>query len=62
MKEKKVKKIIGDENWEKFLEWMSGQTVGRNNDGSTDYFESDVKAFENLSTFLNNYSVALLNL
>lgn len=46
MTEQEVKKDIGEENWEKFLLWMRGQTLGLNEDGTTDYYECDVYAFK----------------
>lgn len=45
MSEKEVKQKIGEENWEKFLQWMRGQTCGLNEDGTTNYYECDVDAF-----------------
>src|SRR5438132_7237500 len=32
-------------SFETFLQWMGGQTVGMNPDGSTDYYEDDVERF-----------------
>jgi hypothetical protein len=32
-------------NWDDFLEWMNGQTLGLNPDGTTDYYEYDVETF-----------------
>ena len=46
MIEQEVKKEIKEENWEKFLDWMRGQTVGLNEDGTTDYYACDVMAFK----------------
>ena len=40
---KKIKDAGGD--WEVFMEWMSGQTVGLNDDGSTDFYDYDVNRF-----------------
>lgn len=40
-----AKKIIGAKNWKRFLRWMAGQTVGMNEDGSTDWYENDVRRF-----------------
>lgn len=37
--------FIGEENWEDFQEWMTGQTVGIYPDGSTNYYASDVARF-----------------
>lgn len=41
MKEEEVKEYL----WESFLEWMNGQTVGINENGSIDYYDSDVMRF-----------------
>lgn len=46
MKAEEVKKEIGESNWDKFCEWMYGQTVGINEDGSFDYYACDVMAFK----------------
>ena len=46
MTEYEVKKEIGENNWDKFCEWMYGQTVGLNEDGTTDYYDCDVEAFK----------------
>ena len=40
-----VKEKIGIENWETFIAWMKGQTLGIYPDGSTNYYECDVEAF-----------------
>jgi len=40
-----AKEIIGEEHWEKFLVWMTGQTVGIYPDGSTDFYKFDVERF-----------------
>lgn len=45
MKKAEVEKIIGKDNWEKFLHWMSGQTVGLYSDGETNYYDCDVEDF-----------------
>lgn len=45
MKEQEVKSYIGTENWNTFLKFMEGQTVGVNNDGSTEFYDSDVERF-----------------
>jgi len=51
MTEKKVKQKIGKENWQDFVAWMSNQTVGIYDDGTTDFYECDVNAFiEKLKT------------
>lgn len=41
MKESEIKNKL----FEIFLDWMRGQTVGTNPDGSIDYYECDVDAF-----------------
>ena len=46
MTEQQVKQLIGKENWSKFIHWMRGQTCGMYPDGSTNYYECDVKAFK----------------
>ncbi len=57
MKEQEVKDYIGEENWEDFCDWMCGQTMGINEDGSTDYYECDVEAFKHkLKTGYNRQS------
>jgi len=40
---KKIKEAGG--SWVDFQEWMVGQTMGLNPDGSTDYYEYDVNRF-----------------
>lgn len=40
-----VKKIIGKKYWKEFKEWMRGQTVGMNEDGSVDIYDYDVNRF-----------------
>jgi hypothetical protein len=45
MNKKEIIKLIGKENWKDFSKWMGGQTVGRNPDGSINYYECDVKAY-----------------
>jgi hypothetical protein len=45
MNKKEVIKKIGKENWKEFQEFMVGQTVGINPDGSTDYYYCDVENF-----------------
>lgn len=32
-------------SWETFSEWMCGQTMGMNADGTTDFYEHDVNRF-----------------
>jgi len=46
MTEQQAKNLIGRNNWKKFMVWMRGQTVGVNEDGSTDYYDHDVMAFK----------------
>ena len=46
MKESAVKNYIGTEHWNVFLEFMQGQTVGINPDGSTEYYDNDVEVFK----------------
>lgn len=41
MNEEEVKQYLFD----KFLEWLTGQTVGLNEDGSIDYYEYDVERY-----------------
>lgn len=43
--EKEVKDKIGKDRWPMFLKWMDNQTVGINDDGSTNYYECDVEKF-----------------
>lgn len=47
MTEKEVKAALKKNNltWKHFNEWMRGQTVGLNEDGSADYYEYDVNRF-----------------
>ena len=45
MTEQEVKKRIGKQNWQKFLNWMTGQTCGLYPDGSIDFYVCDVDAF-----------------
>ncbi len=45
MNEKQVLKEIGEDRWDEFFEWMTGQTVGMNKDGTADYYETDVNRF-----------------
>lgn len=53
MSEQEVKEEIGVKNWEKFLQWMRGQTCGLNEDGTINYYDCDVKAFK--QKLLNGY-------
>jgi len=41
MRNEEVKEYL----FKKFLEWMAGQTVGINDDGSIDYYEYDVERY-----------------
>jgi len=45
MKKEEVKKRIEKERRKEFEEFMKGQTVGINKDGSTGYYNWDVKNF-----------------
>jgi len=45
LNKKQVIEKIGKENWKEFLNFMVGQTVGLNLDGSTDYYGCDVENF-----------------
>jgi len=45
MKKEEAIKRIGEKRWEEFNEFMRGQTVGINKDGSIDYYEQDVENF-----------------
>jgi hypothetical protein len=40
-----VIKKIGKDRIEEFLQFMTGQTVGENPDGSFDYYSQDVENF-----------------
>lgn len=44
MNEKQVKKYLA-QDYPEFLEWMRGQTVGINEDGSIEFYDYDVKRF-----------------
>jgi hypothetical protein len=46
MNEEEVKDYL----FEQFLFWMTGQTVSINNDGSTDFYRSDVERFATTGT------------
>ena len=46
MTESEVKKEIGEDNWDKFCDWMTGQTVGQYPNGETDFYDCDVEAFK----------------
>ena len=43
--EVKIRLKDSDKTWEEFLDWMIGQTVGMNEDGSTNWYEYDVDRF-----------------
>ncbi len=45
MREEKVIKFIGEDNWNNFNDWMRGQTVGIYEDGEINYYPQDVKAY-----------------
>jgi len=45
MDEKQVINKIGKKNWNKFIKFMAGQTVGLLDDGKFDYYEWDVDRF-----------------
>lgn len=47
MSEAKVKEALAKAGlpWEDFVEWMDGQTVGLNPDGSFNYYDWDVASF-----------------
>ncbi|MFH1752279.1 MAG: hypothetical protein ABH821_05060 [archaeon] len=45
MNKKQVIERIGKSKWKEFEEFMRGQTVGVNKDGSFDYYEWDVENF-----------------
>jgi len=44
MKKEEVLNLFKRENinWDKFVEWMSGQTMGLDEDGETIFYEDDV--------------------
>lgn len=52
MIESEVRKKLAENglSWESFIVFMYGQTVGVNNDGSTDFFEWDVEKFIRVNT------------
>ena len=47
MTEKQVKDTLKEHNkkWKDFTHWMNGQTMGLNEDGTTDFYECDVDRF-----------------
>ena len=47
MREEDAIKRIGKENWDKFKEFMEGQTIGTYPDGSANIYECDVENFIN---------------
>ncbi|MBU1930846.1 hypothetical protein KJ972_05070 [Candidatus Micrarchaeota archaeon] len=46
MNKKQVIEIIGIKRWKEFEEFMKGQTVGINKDGSINYYELDIENFQ----------------
>ena len=62
MNKKQVIEKIGKENWKEFLNFMVGQTVGLNLDGSTDYYGCDVENFlRKPKNRFFDYSLSLVN-
>ena len=47
MNETKVRELLKehDATWKDFEEFMHGQTVGINEDGSIDYYDSDIERY-----------------
>jgi len=47
MSEQEVRLLIKKNHltWDEFCEFMKGQTVGMNEDGSTNFYDCDVKKF-----------------
>ena len=45
MREEEVKKLIGEDKWGDFLDFMSGQAMSMYEDGATNFYECDVDAF-----------------
>jgi len=47
MTEKEVRKLLKENGrtWREFVKWMSGQTLGLNEDGTTDFYDWDVERF-----------------
>ncbi|MEK6970900.1 MAG: hypothetical protein AABW68_04415 [archaeon] len=45
MDEQEVLSVIGNRRWSTILEFMRGQTVGLNKDGSTNDYDQDVWNF-----------------
>lgn len=51
-----AKSVIEDAglDWDKFVEWMQGQTVGMYEDGSTNWYVYDVQRYVNGNTQLHS--------
>jgi hypothetical protein len=47
MNKKEIIKKIGSNNWKKFINYIRGQTVNINTDGTIDYNTCDVERFSN---------------
>ena len=45
MKEQEIIDMHGDEFFASFEKWMEGQTVGQNDDETTNFYEWDVDTF-----------------
>ena len=45
MNEQEVRELIGDDNWDDFLEFMTGQTVGVSKDGLLIFYKHDVERY-----------------
>ena len=45
MTKREVIKLIGKQHWDKFLKWMSGQTVSFDDKGEVNYYKRDVRSF-----------------
>ncbi len=48
MTEQEVKDYIGEDFWDEFCYWITGQTCGLNEDGTSDYYDWDVEAFKRI--------------
>lgn len=46
MTEQEVTDLIGKENWDAFILWMRGQTIGISDDGVINYYSHDVHQFK----------------
>jgi len=46
MNEQEVREYIGTENYNTFIKFMEGQTVGITPEGETDFYEHDVERFK----------------